>query len=146
ADLGVMTASIRLLAPGISFLPLLVALALGILLLEIFVPYRHYARVLKLLTLSLVAYILTGIIIQPDWGTLLARTLVPSIQLSPAFLALVVAVLGTTISPYLFFWQASEEVEELELRHRQPRDIDPLRQEEALRKEIRRLRVDTVLG
>jgi NRAMP (natural resistance-associated macrophage protein)-like metal ion transporter len=146
ADLGIMVASIRLLAPGMPFLPLLVALALGILLLEIFVPYRHYARVLKLLTLSLVAYILTGIIIQPDWGALLARTFVPSIQFSPAFLALVVAVLGTTISPYLFFWQASEEVEELELRHRQPRDIDPSRQGEVLRKQIRWLRIDTVLG
>src|SRR5262245_39755784 len=146
ADLAVMAASIRLLAPGVPFLPLVVALALGILLLEIFVPYRYYARVLKLLTLSLVAYLITGIIIQPDWGALLARTLVPSVQFSPAFLALVVALFGTTISPYLFFWQASEEVEEIQLRHRQPSRIHPPHQDMTPHRQTRPLIVVTILS
>jgi Mn2+/Fe2+ NRAMP family transporter len=146
ADLGAMTASVQLLAPDVPFLPLLVVLSLGILLLEVFIPYRYYARVLKFLTLSLLAYIATGIIIQPDWRALLARTVVPTIELTPQFLALVVALLGTTISPYLFFWQASEEVEEVELRHRKARNIDLPRQEDSLRKQLRALRADTIFG
>jgi NRAMP (natural resistance-associated macrophage protein)-like metal ion transporter len=146
ADLGAMAAGMRLLAPGVPFAALVVAFALGVLLLEIFVPYRVYARILKGLTLFLAAYVVTGIIIQPDWRRLLLATLVPSVQLTPVYLALVVGVLGTTISPYLFFWQASEEVEEVEAHHRQPRGNDAGRQRLALGKELRRLRVDTVLG
>jgi NRAMP (natural resistance-associated macrophage protein)-like metal ion transporter len=146
ADLGAMTASIRLLAPGVPYLPLLVALAAGILLIEIFVPYRHYCRILKFLTLSLLAYVATGIIIQPDWGSLLVKTIVPSIQLTPQFLALTVALVGTTISPYLFFWQASEEVEEVRLHHRRRRGKDAARQESSIRKQIRALRIDTAFG
>ena len=112
ADLGAMAASVQLLTPAVPFGVILIVFAVGILLLEIFVPYRYYARILKVLTLSLLAYLVTGILIHPDWLSLLRATLVPSIQLTPEFLALAIAVLGTTISPYLFFWQAAEEVEE----------------------------------
>ncbi len=146
ADLGAMTASVRLLAPDVPFLPLLVLIALGILLIEIFVPYRYYCRVLKFLTLSLLAYVAAGIIIQPDWGSLLLKTVVPSIQPTPQFLALTVALIGTTISPYLFFWQASEEVEEVRLHRRRRRGSDTVRQESSLRKQIHALRIDTIFG
>jgi NRAMP (natural resistance-associated macrophage protein)-like metal ion transporter len=146
ADLGAMAASARLLVPGVPFVGALIVFALGILGLEIFVPYRHYARVLKLLTLSLLAYIITGIVIGPDWGMLLRATVLPQVGLTPAFLALVVGVLGTTISPYLFFWQASEEVEEEEAHHRLPRGHDLKRQRLALLLQIRALRLDTALG
>jgi Mn2+/Fe2+ NRAMP family transporter len=146
ADLGAMAAATQELMPRVPFFPLLVLFALGILALEIFIPYRHYARVLKVLTLSLLAYVITGIIIHPDWGRLLLLTIVPAVQITPQFLALVVGLLGTTISPYLFFWQASEEVEETELRHLEPRGIDPPRERGALLKRLRGLRIDTVLG
>lgn len=146
ADLGAMAVSTRLLLPGAPGALLLVAFALGILLLEIFVPYRHYARVLKLLTLSLLAYVLTGVIIHPDWRQLLVRTLVPTIQFSPTFLALIVGVLGTTISPYLFFWQASEEVEETELHGQVQTGADHERQRLVVLKQLRSLRLDTALG
>ncbi len=146
ADLGAMAASVRMLAPGLPLFPLLVAFALFILALEIFVPYRLYARVLKVLTLSLLAYILTGIIIGPDWGAVLRATVIPTIIPTPAFLALVVAVIGTTISPYLFFWQASEEVEEVALKHRQQRAGDLRRQRLALLGQLHALRLDTGLG
>jgi NRAMP (natural resistance-associated macrophage protein)-like metal ion transporter len=146
ADLGAMAASIQQLIPGMPFFPLLVLFALGILALEIVIPYRYYARVLKVLTLSLLAYVLTGIIIHPDWGRLLLLTVVPTIQITPQFLALVVGLLGTTISPYLFFWQASEEVEEVQAHHRKPRGIDPARERASLLKQIRALRVDTAIG
>ncbi len=146
ADLGAMAASTRLLAPGLPLYPLIVLFALAMLALEVFVPYRLYARVLKALALALVAYIITGVVIDPQWSSLLLRTVVPSIQLTPTFLALVVGLLGTTISPYLFFWQASEEVEEVELHHRQPRGTDVARQRLALLKQLRALRLDTVFG
>ena len=146
ADLGAMAASVRLLVPAVPYFPLLVIFALGMLALEIFIPYRIYARVLKLLTLSLLAYVVTGFVIAPDWRHLLLATLIPQVQLTPQYLTLVVGLLGTTISPYLFFWQASEEVEEAVAQHRQPRGDDPVRQERALGKQIRALRVDTFFG
>jgi NRAMP (natural resistance-associated macrophage protein)-like metal ion transporter len=146
ADLGAMAAGMRLVVPDAPYAVLIVAFALGVLLLEILVPYRLYARILKFLTLFLAAYVLTGIVVEPDWRQLLVATVVPSVQLTPLYLALVVGVLGTTISPYLFFWQASEEVEELELHHRKPHGTDRARQHLALDKQLRRLRVDTVLG
>jgi NRAMP (natural resistance-associated macrophage protein)-like metal ion transporter len=146
ADLGAMAASVQMLSPELPFIPILVFFAIGILLLEIFIPYRHYARILKLLTLSLLAYLVAAIIVQPDWSALLLATVVPQIQFTPAYFALVVAVIGTTISPYLFFWQASEEVEETKLHHRRRYTKDAARQERSLRSQLRGLRLDTTLG
>jgi NRAMP (natural resistance-associated macrophage protein)-like metal ion transporter len=155
ADLGAMAASVQLLAPAIPFGVTLIVFALGILALEIFVPYRYYARVLKVLTLSLLAYVVTGILIHPDWLSLVRATIIPSIQLTPEFLALTIAVLGTTISPYLFFWQAAEEIEEeherLEQKARQaalgkPAPVKPGGRQGHLRRAIRALRLDTALG
>ena len=155
ADLGAMAASVQLLAPAVPFGAILIVFAVGILLLEIFVPYRYYARILKVLTLSLLAYLVTGILIHPDWLSLLQATLVPSIQLTPEFLALAIAVLGTTISPYLFFWQAAEEVEEEHEREEQkerlvaigtPALVKPGGHRGHLRRAMRALRLDTALG
>jgi NRAMP (natural resistance-associated macrophage protein)-like metal ion transporter len=148
ADLGAMAESVRLLLPGAPdlFYPLVIIFALGILALEIFIPYHHYARVLKFLTLSLLAYVITGLIISPDWRNLLRQTLIPSISLTPQFLTLVVAIVGTTISPYLFFWQASEDVEEAELHHRNHNGGDEARQEQSLRKQLHAVRLDTAIG
>jgi NRAMP (natural resistance-associated macrophage protein)-like metal ion transporter len=147
ADLGAMAAATRLLVPGMPFGVLVGAFAVGVLALEVFVPYRQYARMLKLLTLALLAYVITGIIIAPDWGQVLRATIVPDIQLNLTFLLLLVAVLGTTISPYLFFWQASEEVEEEVLHHRHhSSEHDGERLKQALRLELRGLRIDTALG
>lgn len=149
ADLGAMSDSMRLLVPALPYGLLLVVFAVGILLLEIFVPYRYYARVLKFLTLSLLAYVVTGILIHPDWLSLLRATLIPSIQLTPDFLALSIAVLGTTISPYLFFWQAAEEVEEEHEREEQKEKAavrKPGGHKGHLHRAVRALRLDTALG
>jgi Mn2+/Fe2+ NRAMP family transporter len=150
ADLGAMAATVHLLIPGAPFLLLLITLSLGILALEVFVPYRSYAIVLKVLALSLFAYVATGLIVGPRGLSLLRATIIPNIQLSPAFLALVVGVLGTTISPYLFFWQASEEVEELasgQANGQVPADASSSGQQRArLLAKLRDLRIDTVLG
>ncbi len=146
ADLGAMAATVQLLVPGLPFLLLLVTLAFAILALEVFVPYRRYAIVLKVLALSLFAYVATGLIIGLRGVALIRATFLPHLELTPTFLALVVGVLGTTISPYLFFWQASEEVEEVELHHREPRGDDLVRQRRLLLAQLRALRLDTALG
>ncbi len=149
ADLGAMAATIQLLAPGASFLVLIVLLSLGMLALEVFVPYRRYAVILKVLALSLLAYIATGIIVGLKGATLLRATVLPTVQLTPAFLALVVGVLGTTISPYLFFWQAAEEVEELPNSSFPSAGVQPpagILQRRGLLARMRALRIDTALG
>lgn len=111
ADLGAMAASAQIIVP----LPLWIWL-LGITLLsvglEIIVEYKRYSRFLRLLTISLASYALVVLWTPQDWGRALLSTLIPRIVLSKDYLLNLVAVLGTTISPYLFFWQASEEVEE----------------------------------
>jgi NRAMP (natural resistance-associated macrophage protein)-like metal ion transporter len=112
ADLGGMAAATRLLVPMVPFAIMVILFGIVILALEIYVPYRQYARVLKYLALALLAYVFTALVIRPDWGHILRATLLPQIQPTSAYLLLVVGLLGTTISPYLFFWQASEEVEE----------------------------------
>lgn len=111
ADLGAMAAATRLLLPVPSLL-LTVLFALTSIGLEVFVSYHLYARVLKWLCLSLLAYVLTGCVVAQDWGAVLRATFVPQIRIDFPFVLIIVAVLGTTISPYMFFWQASEEVEE----------------------------------
>ena len=111
ADLGAMAASMQMLTglPPTLWLCLITAV---IILLEIFVTYKTYSRILKYLALSLLAYVFTAFIIKPDWLLIGKSTILPQIQLSKDYLLNVVAILGTTISPYLFFWQASEEVED----------------------------------
>lgn len=149
ADLGAMAATVQLFLPGMSFLLLLFILALGMLALEVFVPYRRYAVVLKVLTLSLLAYVATGLIVGIGSPSLLLATITPNIELTPAFLALVVGVLGTTISPYLFFWQASEEVEELEKEKQDnPKALSFVgkRSTSHVRQLLRNLRIDTTIG
>ncbi len=114
ADLGSMAASVRLLVPLPQAL-LLVAMAGLMVGLEILLPYERYAKVLRWLTLSLAAYIAVLFAIDVNWGSVLRQTLIPRISWNRPQIAMLIAILGTTISPYLFFWQASEEVEERHL-------------------------------
>jgi NRAMP (natural resistance-associated macrophage protein)-like metal ion transporter len=111
ADLGAMGASLNLL---IGFNPYLgaVIFALFIILVEVFVEYHLYSKILKWLALSVVSYIIAGFFINPDWHLIFKNAFIPQISFSKEYLFAMVAVFGTTITPYLFFWQASEEVEE----------------------------------
>jgi Mn2+/Fe2+ NRAMP family transporter len=88
--------------------------------LEVFVPYRRYSPFLKWLTLVLFVYVACAFTIAVPWRTVLAATIWPHISLNRRFLLVLVAVFGTTISPYLFFWQADQEVEDMALRHHAP--------------------------
>lgn len=112
ADLASMTAALRLIVPVDQVLGVVV-FALSMALVEIIVPYHRYARVLKWLCLSLLAYVAVMFVSKVDWGQVAVNTVVPNFDFSKATLALMIALAGTTISPYLFFWQAAEEVEEL---------------------------------
>ena len=116
ANLGAMAEATRLIVPlNFSFLALFF-MAL-ILILEIFLSYKVYARILKWCALSLIAYPITVFLIKHPWWELLKATFVPHLEFNFSFLFIIVAVLGTTISPYMFFWQASEEVEEEKSHH-----------------------------
>jgi Mn2+/Fe2+ NRAMP family transporter len=111
ADIGALGASAGLII-HIPPAALMVIFTLLILTLEITVSYRRYAKVLKWLTVSLLAYPITAFFVPEPWGTILRATFVPHIQFSATFFYVITAVIGTTITPYMFFWQASQEVEE----------------------------------
>ncbi|HWD57195.1 MAG TPA: Nramp family divalent metal transporter [Stellaceae bacterium] len=142
ADLGAMGAAVRLVigGPPQLYVVLLAVVCAG---LEIFVQYKRYAAILKWLTLALFAYVATVLIVDVHWREVAFNTVVPHIQWTTDFLTGVVAVLGTTISPYLFFWQASEEAEE----ERTDPAAQPLADApEQAPREIHRIRVDTWVG
>ncbi|MBK6664157.1 MAG: Nramp family divalent metal transporter [Thermoflexaceae bacterium] len=111
ADLGAIAAAIELLT-GMPAPWLVLPLGVGIALTEVAIPYPALARVLKLLTLVIFAYVAGAFVSNPDWGAAARATVVPRLTLDREGVTAIVAILGTTISPYLFFWQASEEVEE----------------------------------
>jgi NRAMP (natural resistance-associated macrophage protein)-like metal ion transporter len=111
ADLGAMAAAAQLLVP-VSFILLTLISATIILLLEVFTSYKVYSKILKWLAVTLMAYPITLFIVKQPWGTVLKATVVPHFELSFAFFFIITGVLGTTISPYMFFWESSQEVEE----------------------------------
>lgn len=111
ADIGAMAAAMKLVVDA-PFLMWALFFTIVTLILEIFVPYRVYSRYLKVLTISLFAYILTVFVVQINWMDVITHLLSPKITLNKDFLFALVAIFGTTISPYLFFWQASSEVED----------------------------------
>lgn len=142
ADLVAMGDAVTLVVGGPHHL---YALGLGLtsLVLQIWIPYEKYVKVLKWLTLSLFAYVGTAFAIKIDWLEVLARTALPHISLSHGYLTMIVAIFGTTISPYLFFWQASQEVEE---QRRAPREEALKRRPEEAAAGVSRMRFDTCLG
>lgn len=116
ADLGAMAASLNMVT-GFSYYYGAVLFAVVIILLEVFVKYHVYVKVLKWLTVSVFAYIIAGFASNPDWIVVLKSSFIPSITFSKEYIFAMIAVFGTTITPYLFFWQASEEVEDGKMNH-----------------------------
>jgi Mn2+/Fe2+ NRAMP family transporter len=112
ADVGAMASAAKLLIP-VNFYVLIVFFAGFILALVIYTNYRTYANILKWLALTLLAYPITAFIVKQPWETVFKASVVPHIEFSFAFLFIITGVLGTTISPYMFFWEASQEVEEV---------------------------------
>lgn len=116
ADIGALGAAAHLVLP-VDFTILVLCFTALILFLEIYTSYRVYARILKWLALALLAYPITLLLVKQPWGILLQATFIPHLEFSFGFLFIITGVLGTTISPYMFFWQASEEVEEEREKH-----------------------------
>ena len=111
ADLGAMSAALQLLVPIPQFIGVILFAAV-IVVAEVFIPYHSYARILRWLTISLLAYIGVMFVAHVDWAQVWAELITPQFNWTKADIALLIAIGGTTISPYLFFWQAAEEVEE----------------------------------
>ncbi|MEB0202495.1 divalent metal cation transporter [Cryobacterium sp. 10I1] len=143
SDIGAMAASANLLLPGVPFVVLAIGFVVIILVLEVLVPYRTYVRILKWLAFALFAYLATAFLIAVPWAEAVKATVIPHIEFNQQFLFVLVAIFGTTISPYLFFWQTSNVVEDE--RMQQPASAGegppPL-----TRTYLRKLRIDTVLG
>ena len=116
ADLGAMASAAQLLVP-LPFILLTLLFTTIILLLEVFTNYKVYSKILKWLAITLLSYPITLFIVKQPWATILKATVVPHFEFSFAFLFIITGVLGTTISPYMFFWEASQEVEEDKEKH-----------------------------
>ena len=142
ADVSAMGEALQLIIGGPAQL---YAIGFGLfsLLLQVWIPYRNYVRILKWLTLGLLAYVATGFAIHIPWGQVVKQTLLPEFHWETAYITTVVAVFGTTISPYLFFWQASQEVEE-QLAHPGARPL--LEAPEQAKANLKRIKIDTYIG
>src|SRR3569833_3885384 len=143
ADIGAMASAVRLLIP-VPFVVITLVLTGTILVLEIYTSYRTYSGILKWLALALLAYPITAFIVHQPWGTVFKATIVPHIEFNFAFLFIITGVLGTTISPYMYFWEASQEVEEQEEKGNGNENNNGKRI--VSRNMIRRMRVDNNSG
>ena len=142
ADLGVMAETVKLLIPSWNFNVLLVGITLLLLGLQIFMPYSRYAKYLKWLSLTLLAYIASALLANLDWANVLQHTVTPTLAFDKDQFFLICAILGTTISPYLFFWQTSQEVEE----EIQQGMTTVLMRQNTTKKEIKAMRTDVWSG
>ena len=142
ADLGAMGAALQLLLPG-SVRLYVVGFAAICAFLEVFVSYEKYVRILKWTAVSLFAYVATALAVEVPWGQVVYHTFVPHLVWSTDYLVSIVAVLGTTITPYCFFWQSSEEAEDEQIDPTAHRLIDDPEEAPA---QIERIRIDTYLG
>jgi NRAMP (natural resistance-associated macrophage protein)-like metal ion transporter len=141
ADLSAMGAALQMLVGG-SVVPYTIGFGLICVVLEIFLSYRQYAAVLKFTTLSLFAYVAVVFAVHLPWAAALRGVFVPHVEWTAAFATGFVAILGTTISPYLFFWQAAQEIEEGRRHHTKPLYAAPRR----AGPEMKRIRQDTLIG
>ena len=139
ADIAAMGEALQLVVGGRSHFH---SIAFGVMtvLLQVFVPYRKLAPVLKWLTLFLFAYVIAVFLVRVPWTQVLYDLVIPKLQWTSGYWMMIVALLGTTISPYLFFWQASQEVEELRLKG------GGLGTDAEIRKDLRRVKRDTYVG
>lgn len=112
ANLGMMAETLKLINPNWNFTVLIIVVTVLLLAFQIFVPYKIYAKYLKWLALVLFAYIFSALLTDINWGDLMIRAISPSLEFNKDQLIMICAILGTTISPYLFFWQSSQEIEE----------------------------------
>jgi NRAMP (natural resistance-associated macrophage protein)-like metal ion transporter len=141
ADIAAISAAINIFVP-IPISVMVIPIALAIVALQVWGSYHLIVRVFKWLTLSLFAYVIAAFLAKPDWSAVFHATIVPQISFSSQYITTIVAILGTTISPYLFFWEASEEVEEEKSEGRAKLS----ERKGATDAEIRKEKIDTIVG
>jgi NRAMP (natural resistance-associated macrophage protein)-like metal ion transporter len=157
ADIGAMAASVRLVFPQLPIIVATLSFTVFIVASQVLVPYNKYVKILKYLTISLFAYIITAVIVGVNWNQLLASSIIPHIEFTPAFAMMFVAILGTTITPYVFFWQASQEAEENVVKGKikeisEDKDSSSItasntrKQPKISKKEVKMMRSDTAIG
>ncbi|MEO3689890.1 NRAMP family divalent metal transporter [Roseateles paludis] len=139
ADIAAMAEALRLLVGGSAHV-YAVTFGLACVVMQVFLPYQSYVRGLKWLTLALLAYLGVVCMVHIDWGEVLLHALLPQLKWDADLLLTLVAVLGTTISPYLFFWQAGQEVEDRAAGAGQPHSAHEVR------RHLRRIKFDTIVG
>jgi NRAMP (natural resistance-associated macrophage protein)-like metal ion transporter len=144
ADIAAMGAAVRLLIPQVPIFITTIFFVIFIVGLEIVVPYQKYMKILKYTALSLLSYIITAIIVGGSWSQILTFSVIPHIEIKPEFATMFVAIIGTSISPYLFFWQASEEAEE-DVAKQKIKEIGK-GYPEVTKKEIKLMRIDIAVG
>lgn len=140
ADIGAMAAAAQLLVP-LPFVVLTLLFTIIILVLEIFTSYPVYAKILKWFALALLSYPITVFIVKQPWVEILKATFIPHIEFNSSFLFIIIGVLGTTISPYMFFWEANEEVEEEKSQHLIKKGVPQI-----TKKFIQTMRTDNAVG
>jgi Mn2+/Fe2+ NRAMP family transporter len=144
ADLGAMSKSAQLILPGVSYITFLFVFAIVSLGLQIFVSYSRYAKFLKYLSFVLFLYIATALTLDNlPWGEILKTTILPKFAFSRDTILIITAILGTTISPYLFFWQTSQEVKE---RRQSGKFIAKAQHQVLAHKQVNRMRFDVWFG
>ncbi len=143
ADLGAMAKASQLLYPKMNFAALVLGFAVLSLGLQIFASYEKYAKYLKWMALVLLSYIFSAVSINLNWGELFKHAIIPSLSFNKDEVFLITGILGTTISPYLFFWQTSQEVEEQIL---EGKTTIKLRQEQTTNEEVKNMRLDVWSG
>ena len=139
ADIAAMAEALRLLVGGSAHV-YAITFGLACVVMQVFLPYQSYVRWLKWLTLALLAYLGVVCMVHIDWGEVLLHALLPQLRWDADLLLTLVAVLGTTISPYLFFWQAGQEVEDRQAGAGQPHSAHEVR------RHLRRIKFDTIVG
>ena len=143
ADLGAMAKGAQLILPHISFIVFIIGFGLSSLLLQIFTTYARYAKYLKYLAFVLLAYVFSALMVGLDWNVVLKHLVTPTLVFDKEQIFLVCAILGTTISPYLFFWQTSQEVEEQNL---QGKEDEKSWSREVPKKQLKSIRADVWTG
>jgi NRAMP (natural resistance-associated macrophage protein)-like metal ion transporter len=144
ADIGAMAASVRLIFQELPIVAVTLFFTGLIISAEILIPYSKYVKILKFLTFALLAYVITAIIVGGNWSDILVASIVPHVEFNSAFAMMFVAIFGTTISPYLFFWQASEEAEEDVIKNK-IKEIGEGKPKIS-KKEVRIMRTDVAIG
>ena len=142
ADLGAMSQGMQLIFPNWNFAVLVIVFAVLSLAFQVFIPYKTYSKYLKYLSFVLLAYIFSALMVDMDWKEVFHHTFIPSMSFTKDSFIILSAILGTTISPYLFFWQTSQEVEEEIMTGK----IDKVEKEEEIREDIKEMRTDVWSG